>query len=130
MLNLIFESLIYISNIMRIVRNKTSSQNIKKQIQINFISMFQLTNVTIIISKKKTSKLYRKNRTKNRKNQWNFWLKNFKQTTFERKNFATKKMRYFDVDDDRKFKLSISKNSFVIMNVCMFSKMQLFEKNL
>ena len=54
---------------MRIVRNKTSSQNIKKQIQINFISMFQLTNVTIIISKKKTSKLYRKNRTKNRKNQ-------------------------------------------------------------
>ena len=38
-------------------------------------------------------------------------------------------MRYFDVVDDRKFKLSISKSSFVTMNVYMFSKMQLFEKN-
>ena len=49
--NLIFESLIYISNVVKIVHNKTSLQNIKKQIQINFVSMFQLTNVTIIISK-------------------------------------------------------------------------------
>ena len=50
--NLIFESSIYTSNVVKIVRDKTSSQNIKKQIQINFASMFQLTNVTIIISKK------------------------------------------------------------------------------
>ena len=69
--NLIFESLIYTSNVVKIVRDETSSQNIKKQIQINFASMFQLTNVAIIISKK-TSKLYRRNRTKNRKNLWSF----------------------------------------------------------
>ena len=68
MSNLIFESLIYTSNVVKTVRDETLSQNIKKQIQINFASMFQLTNVAVIISKK-TSKSYRKNRTKNRKNQ-------------------------------------------------------------
>ena len=57
--NLIFESLIYTLNVVKIVRNETSSQNIKKQIQINFVSIFQLTNVTVIILKK-TSKSYRK----------------------------------------------------------------------
>ena len=40
MSNLIFESSIYTSNVVRIVRDETSSQNIKKQIQINFASMF------------------------------------------------------------------------------------------
>ena len=53
MSNLIFESSIYILNVVKTVHNKTSLQNIKKQIQINFVSMFQLTNITIIISKKK-----------------------------------------------------------------------------
>ena len=52
MSNLIFESLIYISNIVKIVYNETSLQNIKNQIQINFVLIFQLTNVTIIILKK------------------------------------------------------------------------------
>ena len=128
MSNLIFESSVYTSNVVKTVRDETSLQNIKKQIQINFASMFQLTNVAVIISKK-TSKLYRKNRTKNRKNQWSFWLKSFKQTTLKQKSFAAKKMRYFDVVDDRKLELSISKSSFVTINVYMFSKMQLFEKS-
>ena len=51
LINLISKSLIYISNVVKIIHNKMSSQNIKKQIQINFVLMFQLTNITIIISK-------------------------------------------------------------------------------
>ena len=38
--NLFFKSLIYTLNVVKIVHNETSSQNIKKQIQINFVSMF------------------------------------------------------------------------------------------
>ena len=67
MSNLIFESLIYTSNVVKIIRNKTSSQNIKKEIQINFVSMFQLTNVTIIISKKNVKIISKKSYEKSQK---------------------------------------------------------------
>ena len=67
MSNLIFESLIYTLNVVKIVRNETSSQNIKKQIQINFVSMFQLTNITIIISKKNVKIISKKSYEKSQK---------------------------------------------------------------
>ena len=67
MSNLIFESLIYTSNAVKTVRDETSSQSIKKQIQINFASMFQLTNVTMIISKKNVRIISKKSYEKSQK---------------------------------------------------------------
>ena len=67
MSNLTFESSIYISNVVKTVRDKTSSQSIKKQIQINFASMFQLANVTVIISKKNVKIISKKSYEKSQK---------------------------------------------------------------
>ena len=50
--NLSFLFSIYTLNAMKIVVDETSFVNIKKQILNNFASMFQLTNVAIIISRK------------------------------------------------------------------------------
>ena len=51
---------ILISNVVKIINNKTLSQNIKKQLQINFALIFQLTNVLIIISRKNVKTLSKK----------------------------------------------------------------------
>ena len=75
MLNLIFESSIYTLNVVKIVRNETSSQSIKKQIQINFILMFQLTNVTII--SKKNVKIISKKSYENSQKSMKFLIKKF-----------------------------------------------------
>ena len=127
--NLISKSSIYTSNVVKVVRDETSSQNIKKQIQINFASMFQLTNVTMIISKMNVKIISKKSYEKSQKSM-KFLIKKFQTNDIWTKKFCNKKMRYFDVVDVRKFKLSISKSSFVIINVCIFLKMQLFEKSL
>ena len=76
MSNLIFESLIYTSNAVKTVRDETSSQSIKKQIQINFASMFQLTNVTIIISKMNVKIISKKSYEKSQKSM-KFLIKKF-----------------------------------------------------
>ena len=76
LINLISKSLIYTSNVVKIVRNKTSSQNIKKQIQINFASMFQLINITIIISKINVKIISKKSYEKSQKS-IKFLIKNF-----------------------------------------------------
>ena len=52
--------LILILNVVKIVNNETLSQNIKKQLQINFALMFQLTNILIIISRKNVKILLKK----------------------------------------------------------------------
>ena len=47
-------------NVVKVVNGKTLSQNIKKQLQINFVLIFQLTNVLIIISRKNVKALSKK----------------------------------------------------------------------
>ena len=51
-----FLSLILTLNVV-VVINKTFFSNIKEQLQINFTLMFQLTNIAIIISKKNVKTL-------------------------------------------------------------------------
>ena len=75
-MNLISKSLIYTSNVVKIICNETSSQNIKKQIQINFASMFQLTNVAIIISKINVKIISKKSYKKSQKSM-KFLIKKF-----------------------------------------------------
>ena len=74
--NLISKSSIYTSNVVKIVRDETSSQNIKKQIQINFASMFQLTNVTMIISKMNVKIISKKSYEKSQRSM-KFLIKKF-----------------------------------------------------
>ena len=76
LINLISKSLIYTLNVIKIVRDETSSQNIKKQIQINFASMFQLINVTIIISKINVKIISKKSYEKSQKSM-KFLIKKF-----------------------------------------------------
>ena len=76
MSNLIFESLIYTSNVVKIIHDETLSQNIKEQIQINFALMFQLTNITIIISKKNVKIISKKSYEKSQKSM-KFLIKKF-----------------------------------------------------
>ena len=53
-------TLILTSNVVKIINDKTLSQSIKKQLQINLASMFQLTNVLIVISQKNVKILSKK----------------------------------------------------------------------
>ena len=76
LINLISKSSIYTLNVVKIIRDKTSSQNIKKQIQINFASMFQLTNVTMIISKMNVKIISKKSYEKSQKSM-KFLIKKF-----------------------------------------------------
>ena len=94
MSNLTFESSIYTSNVVRIVRDETSSQSIKKQIQINFASMFQLTNVTIIISKINVKIISKKSYEKSQKSM-KFLIKKFQTNDIWTKKFCNKKNALF-----------------------------------
>ena len=94
MSNLIFESLIYISNIVKIVYNETSLQNIKNQIQINFVLIFQLTNVTIIILKKNVKIISKKSYKKLQKS-IKFLIKKFQTNDIWTKKFCNKKNALF-----------------------------------
>ena len=51
---------VLILNVVKTVNDETLSQSIKEQLQINFVSMFQLTNVSIIISRKNVKILLKK----------------------------------------------------------------------
>ena len=54
-------------NVVKIVNNETLSQSIKKQLQINFASIFQLTNVSVIIPRKNVKILPKKTYKKSMK---------------------------------------------------------------
>ena len=59
--NLNFKLILILTlNVVKIVNNETLSQSIKKQLQINFALMFQLTNILIIISRKDVRVLLKK----------------------------------------------------------------------
>ena len=94
MSNLIFESLIYTSNVVKIIHDETLSQNIKEQIQINFALMFQLTNITIIISKKNVKIISKKSYEKSQKSM-KFLIKKFQTNDIWTKKFCNKKNALF-----------------------------------
>ena len=59
--NLNFKLILILTlNVVKIVNNETLSQSIKKQLQINFTLIFQLTNISIIISRKNVKTLLKK----------------------------------------------------------------------
>ena len=51
---------ILILNVVEVVNNKTLSQSIKEQLQINLASMFQLTNVSVVILRRNVRTLLEK----------------------------------------------------------------------
>ena len=53
-------TLILTLNVIKVVNDETLSQSIKKQLQINFTSIFQLTNVLVIISRRNIKVLSKK----------------------------------------------------------------------
>ena len=92
--NLSFSFSIYTSNVVKIVVDETSFVNIKKQILNDFASMFQLTNVAMIISRKNV-KIMSKNLYEKSQKSMKFLIKKFQTNDIWTQKFCDKKNALF-----------------------------------